>query len=126
MTEYDFMTESFKHESSVLIGSVGLAIQDDGSDIDICVLRSDLTQEQQSMLYAVKQIGDYSDSLLMNHSTLFKFGELDIFVFDDPVKLIVVQAVMDIMKTYPKVFLRIKWIRVKMFRYLLEKHGFLL
>jgi hypothetical protein len=126
MTEYDFMSKSFESENSVLIGSAGLGIDNDESDVDICVLRSDLTDEQQSMLYLANRTDYYKDSLLMEHSMLYKFGDLDIFVFEDQLKLIVVQAVMDMMKTYPKVFLRIKWIRVKMFRHLLIKHGFLL
>jgi hypothetical protein len=126
MTEYDFIAKSFESENAVLIGSAGLGITNDESDIDICVLRSDLTDEQQSVLYLANRTDYYKDSLLIEHSILYKFGDLDIFVFEDRLKLIVVKAVMDMMNTYPKVFLRIKWIRVKMFRYLLEKHGFLL
>ena len=126
MTEFDFMTKSFEHEETVLIGSTGLGIQMETSDIDICVLERNLTLDQQAALIGAKKIGGYDDSLLMKHSTLYKLDDLDIFVFTDPLKLIVVEAVMKMMNTYPKIFLRIKWLRIKTFRYLLEKHGFLL
>ena len=116
-------------ESTVPIGSIALGIANEDSDLDLCVLNSDLTKDTISSLVK-NSIGKilqqtYDDSLLIQHSVLYQCPDTDIFVFQDEAKLAIVHKVMYMLSRYPKFILRIKWIRVAMFRKMLINEGFL-
>jgi len=116
---------------TVPIGSLPLGVETSGSDLDLCVLLSEIPH---NLLTRIKEQGnyhhsgpnnEYDDSLLLIHSILYEFKGMDIFIFNDPDKLAIVHKVMFLLEQYPKFVLRIKWVRVAMFRYLLEREGFL-
>ena len=115
--------------STVPIGSIALNVANEDSDLDLCVLNEDLSKEQIHKLIELncKKISqyEYDDSLLLHCSDLYKLPETDVFVFKDAEKLAIVHKVMFLMERYPKVFLRIKWIRVAAFRILLRREGLL-
>lgn len=115
---------SLRH--SVVIGSTGLGVSHNKSDIDICVLNSELRTIPRFAPIELKPIAheDYEGSPLLTHSRLYTVGDLDIFIFTDPQKLVIMENVMDKLNNYPKAFTRIKWIRIKMFRYYLHKYNF--
>ncbi len=108
-------------ENAFIVGSRALRVATGSSDLDVCVLRSDYPT---SARFGARFNGDYTLSLLMNHSVLYRASNIDIFVFDDPTKLRVVKDTMTWLKRWPKFLLKIKWIRVKLFRYSLRKGGF--
>ena len=120
--------ELVKYNDTFLIGSTAFNVQTEDSDIDICAYKYDLPKSLRVQIAKEGNKVDksYNDSLILQHSTLYKFDELDVFIFSDITKLIVVKAVVDIMKTYPTIILKIKWVRVWIFRTLLKKHGFLI
>ena len=115
--------------STVPIGSIALNVANENSDLDLCVLNEDLSQEliHKLIKFNTGRISqyEYDDSLLLHVSNLYKLPDTDIFVFKDPEKLAIVHKVMFLMERYPKVFLRIKWIRVAAFRILLRREGLL-
>ena len=116
-------------DSTVPIGSIALGIADEDSDLDLCVLQSDLTKDMVISLasahISTNSQYEYEESLLLHHSTLYNFLDTDVFVFKDTEKLAIIHKVMYLLMKYPKFVLRIKWIRVQMFRRLLIKEGFL-
>jgi len=114
-------------DSTVPIGSIALGVANEDSDLDLCVYGLDVPKTYLDTLSTVvpKEYDGYSRSLLLQNSTLYTNDTVDIFVFTDYEKLAIVSKVMFSMKNYPKMILRIKWIRVKLFRYLLTKNGFI-
>lgn len=125
--ENDLALKLLALPNSVVIGSTGLEVSSDTSDVDICVMDTDMRTVYTSNA-AVTDPGDYQKdydcSPLLRNATLYKFGNLDIFAFTDVTKLHILHDVMNKMRNYPKPFLRIKWIRIKLFRYLLAKQNF--
>lgn len=123
------VSELLHLDSTVPIGSIALGIANEDSDLDLCVLNSDLTEEtiralvQNSISTVTNE--QYGDSVLLLFSTLYQCIDTDIFVFTDEDKLAIVHKVMYKMGRYPKFVIRNKWVRISIFRYLLEKEGFL-
>ena len=110
--------------NTIMIGSQRLEVSTEDSDVDLCVYSKEVDDIAFDM-FEIVQRQDYYGSLLLEHSIMFKYDGLDIFVFDSLEKLKIVELVMSIMEDYPKFVIRIKWVRVKIFRYLLEKYRFL-
>ena len=124
------LTSELLHlDSTVPIGSIALGVANEDSDLDLCLLNSDLTKEMITTIiqHSTRNIPQaaYDDSLLLNHSTLYMCKDIDLFVFQDEKKLAIVHKVMYMLMRYPKFILRIKWIRVAMFRKMLINEGFL-
>lgn len=115
---------SLRH--SVVIGSTGLGVSHNESDIDICVLDSELRTIPRFALIDPKPIAheDYEGSPLLTHSRLYTVGDLDIFIFTDPQKLVIMNNIMDKLNDMPKAFMRIKWLRINAFRYYLKQYKF--
>jgi len=124
MTDMALAAELVQLPSTIMIGSQRLEVSTEESDIDLCVYTKELDDEHFYRLKPVMK-QEYYDSLLLEHSVMLKFGDLEVFVFDNLEKLKVVELVMSIMEDYPKFVLRIKWVRVKIFRYLLRKYNFI-
>ena len=114
-------------DSTVPIGSIALDVATEESDLDLCVLSADLDKSMIERLDKAKtKIAnmEYYDSVLLLESSLYKLDDTDVFIFTDENKLAIVHKVMYLMERYPKFLLRMKWFRVKLFRYLLIKNGF--
>jgi len=111
-------------KNTIMIGSQRLGVATKTSDIDLCVYSKELTKDLHKQLSTIKN-QYYYDSLLLVHSIQTRYGDLDVFIFDDLSKLRIVNLVMEIMEDLPKFVTKIKWVRVKIFRNLLNKHGFL-
>jgi len=124
MTDMGLAVELLKFSNTVMIGSQRLDVSTDESDVDLCVYDKEVESKWYAMLKPVKR-QDYYNSLLLEHSVMTKYGDLDVFIFSNLEKLKVVELVMSIMEDYPKFVLRIKWVRVKIFRYLLRKYNFI-
>ena len=124
MTDMALAAELVRLPNTVMIGSQRLCVGTEESDIDLCVYIKELDDEHFYKLRPVKK-QEYYDSLLMEHSVMLNLDDLDVFVFSSLEKLKVVELVMSIMEDYPKFVIRIKWVRVKIFRYLLRKYNFI-
>ena len=124
MTGIDLAGELVKLDNTIMIGSQRLEVATEESDVDLCVYGKELTKSISKYLPIVKN-SYYHDSLLTVHSIYTKCEDIDVFIFDDLSKLRVVNLVMEIMEDLPKFVVKIKWVRVKIFRHLLNKHGFL-
>ena len=124
MTDMVLATELVKLDNTIMIGSQRLEVSTEESDIDLCVYDKEIDEKYYTMLKPVRA-QDYYDSLLLEHSIMTNYNDLDVFVFNNLEKLKVVELVMSIMEDYPKFVVRIKWVRVKIFRYLLRKYNFI-
>jgi len=124
MTDMALATELVKLDNTIMIGSQRLEVSTEESDIDLCVYDKEIDEKYYTMLKPVRA-QDYYDSLLLEHSIMTNYNNLDVFVFNNLEKLKVVELVMSIMEDYPKFVVRIKWVRVKIFRYLLRKYNFI-
>ena len=117
-------TELVKLPNTIMIGSQRLGVSTEESDVDLCIYSKEIDEKYYTMLKPVRA-QDYYDSLLLEHSIMTNYNNLDVFVFNNLEKLKVVELVMSIMEDYPKFVVRIKWVRVKIFRYLLRKYNFI-
>ncbi len=124
MTDMSLAVKLIELPNTIMIGSQRLEVGTEESDVDLCVYNEEIDSKYYSMLKPIKK-QEYYSSLLLEHSIMTKYGELDVFIFSDLEKLKVVELVMSIMEDYPKFVLKIKWVRVKMFRYLLRKYNFI-
>ena len=124
MTDMNLATKLLELPNTIMIGSQRLNVNTGESDVDLCVYDKEVESKWYTMLKPVKR-QEYYDSLLLEHSVMTKYNDLDVFIFDNLEKLKVVELVMSIMEDYPKFVLRIKWVRVKIFRYLLRKYNFI-
>ena len=124
MTDMNLAVKLIEQPNTIMIGSQRLEVSTDESDVDLCVYSNEIDSSWYAMLKPIKR-EEYYDSLLLKHSTMCKYQNLDVFVFDNLEKLKVVELVMSIMEDYPKFVLRIKWVRVKIFRHLLKKYNFI-
>ena len=124
MTGMALAVKLIAEPNTIMIGSQRLEVSTEDSDVDLCVYSKEVDDIAFDM-FEIVQRQDYYGSLLLEHSIMFKYDGLDIFVFDSLEKLKIVELVMSIMEDYPKFVIRIKWVRVKIFRYLLEKYRFL-
>ena len=120
----DLAGELANLKNTVMIGSQRLGVATEESDVDLCVYSKELIDDLYKHLSIVKS-QYYYESLLLVHSIQARHEDLDVFIFDDLSKLRIVNLVMEIMEDLPKFVTRTKWVRVKIFRYLLTKHGFL-
>jgi len=124
----NILDEVLNLDSTVPIGSMALGVTTEDSDLDLCVYNGDLSSQtiHDMAKYAMpKSKYMYEKSLLLQYSRLYSNGNVDIFVFTDPEKLAILNKVMYLLKGYPKFILRIKWVRVAIFRTMLKKNGFL-
>jgi len=124
MTDMNLAIKLLELPNTIMIGSQRLSVNTGESDVDLCVYDKEVESKWYTMLKPVKR-QEYYDSLLLEHSVMTKYNDLDVFIFDNLEKLKVVELVMSIMEDYPKFVLRIKWVRVKIFRYLLRKYNFI-
>ena len=106
----------------VYIGSLALGVATKNSDVDYCIMKEDIVHD---LIGKREYLGPYYDSILMRHSTLWKGNGTDVFVFTDRKKFNIVKKVMDQMRYVPKFILKVKYIRVKIFRALLRLNGYL-
>ena len=122
------LDELLNLDSTVPIGSMALGVANEDSDLDLCVYNGDLDSKTIHDIAKYAQPESkymYEHSLLLKYSKLYADENVDVFVFTDSEKLAIISKVMYTMKTYPKFILKIKWIRVAMFRGLLKKNGYL-
>ena len=115
-------------DSTVMIGSRALGINKEKSDTDLCVLKDEVSIELMSELILSPDILPrqlYTDSILMLFSSLYKVGDVDVFMFTEPEKLLILKDTIVALNQLPKWLLKIKWVRVKLFRYIASKKGFL-
>ncbi len=124
MTDMSLAMVLMKKPNTILIGSQRLGVNTEESDVDLCVYKREVDLNWYTMLKPVRK-QDYYNSLLLEHSVMTRYGDIDVFIFSNLEKLKVVELVMSIMEDYPKFVLRIKWVRVKIFRYLLRKYNFI-
>ena len=124
MTDMDLAVILLKQPNTIMIGSQRLEVSTEESDVDLCVYDKEIDEKYYTVLKPIKK-QEYYDSLLLEHSVMAKYNDLDVFIFDNLEKLKVVELVMNIMEDYPKFVVRIKWVRVKIFRYLLRKYNFI-
>ncbi len=124
MTDMNLAVELMKKPNTIMIGSQRLEVSTDESDVDLCVYKKEVDLNWYTMLKPVRK-QDYYNSLLLEYSVMTRYGDIDVFIFTNLEKLKVVELVMSIMEDYPKFVLRIKWVRVKIFRYLLRKYNFI-
>lgn len=116
--------ELMKLPSSVMVGSAALGVQTKMSDIDICVLTSEL-EALPFTLSLVEITEEYdAESPIFRQSSLYRHGNIDIFMFTDRDMLFRMECVMRHLASYPKWLTSIKWFRVKMFRRLLNIQGY--
>ncbi len=124
MTDMSLAMVLMKKPNTILIGSQRLDVNTEESDVDLCVYKKEVDLNWYTMLKPVRK-QDYYNSLLLEYSVMTRYGDIDVFIFSNLEKLKVVELVMSIMEDYPKFVLRIKWVRVKIFRYLLRKYNFI-
>jgi len=113
-------------DATVLLGSYGLEVSNEKSNMDICVYYLDLIQSRLDLgkPVAVYQIPNNDTFLLLKYSEWYHIPPIDVFVFRDRKKLNILSQTMSQMRRYPKFLLKNKWVRTKIFIFLLKRNGF--
>lgn len=110
--------------STVAIGSSALGVPYE--DIDVAVLREELNLLNMVLIPTNTAKYGVDTSPILTKSELYQVNDIDIFVFDnkDRDALFAVHRTMSSMQQWPKLLLRNKWFRIKLFRYYLRKWEF--
>lgn len=120
--------ELLQKENTVVFGSMALDITTHLSDVDIAVHAKDvegLFDDLQTCTTYYEDKPELDDpSPLLQKGNLYKIREFDIFVFKNSSELEAIRATMIDMRKYPKFILKLKPLRIKIFRVLLNKHNF--
>jgi hypothetical protein len=113
-------------DATILIGSYGLEVSNEKSNMDICIYYLDLIQSRLDLgkpmiIYPTPASDNF---LLLKYSEWYHIPPIDVFVFKDRKKLSILSQTMSQMRRYPKFLLKNKWIRTKIFIFLLKRNGF--
>lgn len=133
MTITDYKGFKLLNETSnfQLIGSLAFNVENDESDIDIAVLKSDLTEIAQGLLTDTMHIKNYFGYVPLNNGWLIRKIDmpntkrlLDLIVFERQEDLDVLGKAVQDLKQCPSYLLEDKSMRLQLFEKSLQFYGF--